>query len=264
MIPIGDTIHAASTSFFPFPTFADYQILLQTVRYQTCRVLRPERMDQPDLPVNEHRSALRSLARINWWSRSAAIVGSPIFHAARESSRPLRVLDIASGGGDVLIRLARESERRRLAIEWTGCDISPTAVEFARQNAAAFGLPIHFVCGDALREEIAGDYDVVMCSLFLHHLTEEQAVTLLSRMRALGNRVLVNDLLRSRLGFWLAQIGCRVLSRSAVVHYDGPVSVQGAFTIAEVREFAARAGIPNAVFRRCWPERFLMDWSRRS
>jgi 2-polyprenyl-3-methyl-5-hydroxy-6-metoxy-1,4-benzoquinol methylase len=103
-------------------------------------------------------------------------------------------------------------------------------------------------------------YDVVMNSLFLHHLSEEGVLRLLVRMREAGGLVVVDDLLRTRAGYWLAWLGCRLLSRSPVVHFDGPVSVESAFSVAEVMALAERAGLSGAGLRRHWPERFLLTW----
>ena len=86
---------------------------------------------------------------------------------------------------------------------------------------------------------------------------------LLRRMgRASRCLVLVNDLIRSPLGYGLAWAGCRLLSRSPIVHFDGPVSVQGAFQVPEVRTMAALAGLDGVDLRRSWPERYLLCWRR--
>jgi hypothetical protein len=106
-------------------------------------------------------------------------------------------------------------------------------------------------------------YDVVMCSLFLHHLQREQARALLARMSDLADRlVLVNDLVRSPVGFVLAYAGTRLLSRSWVVHTDGPRSVEGAFTMTELRVLAEEAGLRGAEVAARWPCRMLLTWSR--
>ena len=66
-----------------------------------------ELMDQPGLDEQLHRKALRGLRRVNWFSRSSGILWSAILGLARQvESRPLRVLDIACGGGDVTMAIA--------------------------------------------------------------------------------------------------------------------------------------------------------------
>src|SRR5918912_1375115 len=79
------------------------------------RLLRPEVMDQPGLDPRRHAHALRGLARINFWSGSAGILWPDLAALARETApRPLRVLDVATGGGDVPIRLWRRARRAGL------------------------------------------------------------------------------------------------------------------------------------------------------
>lgn len=102
-----------------------------------------------------------------------------------------------------------------------------------------------------------------MCSLFLHHLDEHDAIALLSKMQfAAQQRVIVDDLLRSSFGYWLAWAGCRILTRCHVVHTDGPLSVQGAFTVPEVLRMADSAGLSSCRISGHWPQRFLLQWSR--
>ena len=65
-------------------------------------------------------------------------------------------------------------------------------------------------------------------------------------------------------GWLLAHVGTRLLSRSWVVHTDGPRSVAGAFTVAELRELAAEAGLVGAEVAWRWPFRMLLTWRRPS
>jgi 2-polyprenyl-3-methyl-5-hydroxy-6-metoxy-1,4-benzoquinol methylase len=226
--------------------------------------VKAEVMDQPGLPADEHRHALRSLARINWCSRSSGLLAGPIEALSRESHPlPIRVLDLACGGGDVVVSLARRFMARGIGIQWAGCDLSPIAVAHSREHADRAGVQIEFVECDVLSEPIAAHFDVVMCSLFLHHLTDYKAALLLAKMgQAAGRMVLVNDLVRSTAGYMLAHAACRFLTRSAVVHHDGPLSVANAFTINEAQRLANEAGLRNAIVTRHWPVRMLLEWRK--
>jgi SAM-dependent methyltransferase len=231
----------------------------------SARQRRAELMDQPDLDAAEHAHALRGLARINWLSRSDAILWPAIARLARNSARGqvIRILDIASGGGDVPIALARRARRAGIRAEVDGCDASPTAVRFAEQGAAKAGLSLRFFTLDVLNDPIPAGYDIVTCSLFLHHLDEQEACSLLRKASAAtGRLLLVNDLVRGAVGYLLAWSACRLLTRSAVVHHDGPASVAGAFTLAEASKLAENAGLAGANLTRHWPQRFLLSWSR--
>ncbi len=227
------------------------------------RHLQPEIMDQPGLDPRQHRQALRALRRINFWSGSAGILWRPLLVLAREiAPRPLRVLDLASGGGDVPIRLWHKARSAGLNLTIDGCDVSPVAVEHATEQARQRGADVRFFVADALNDPFSDGYDVILNSLFLHHLTEEQAVSLLSKAGQAARAVLVNDLVRSRTGLVLARLVTRLLSLSPVVHVDGPRSVEGAYTMEEVRNLAERAGLHGTTIQSRWPSRFLLSWRR--
>jgi SAM-dependent methyltransferase len=221
-------------------------------------------MDQPDLNADRHVQALRALARINFLSRSAGILWPELSALARAvAPRVPRVLDVATGAGDVPLRLWRRARRAGLELSLEGCDISPVALEHARSRAAVAAAPIRFFEYDALNGPTPSGYDAVVCSLFLHHLDEPQALILLRRMADMASRlVLVNDLERGWLGLLAAHVVPRLLTTSNVVHVDGPRSVEGAFTLAEARALAELAGLSGARLRRRWPFRWLLTWKR--
>jgi SAM-dependent methyltransferase len=229
------------------------------------RRLQPEVMDQPNLDHAQHVRALHGLARINWWSRSARILWPQLLRQARATNEPLRVLDLATGAGDVPIGLSRLAHCCGIRLQIDGCDLSSVAIEYARRRAEHSRADVRFFVHDALAGPLLSGYDVAMCSLFMHHLERAQARTFLARMAEQAQRlVLVNDLVRSRGGLLLAYAGTRLLSRSWVVHTDGPRSVEGAFTVAELRELADEAGLLGAEVARRWPFRMLLTWRRSS
>lgn len=229
------------------------------------RQRQAELMDQPGLAETEHLRALAGLRRINTISRSSRLLWPALARLAeRTTARPLRLLDLACGGGDVTVGLASLARTHRVELSVTGCDKSPVAIAQARRVAEESELPhVEFEQRDVLREPLSGDFDVVTCSLFLHHLERDDAIRLLQRMSQAARRlVLVNDLRRSRLGYWTAWCACRFLTQSRVVRFDGPVSVAAAFTMTEALELAREAGLVGATISPRWPFRFLLTWSR--
>ncbi len=229
------------------------------------RVLEAELMDQPGLDERLHRRALSGLRRLNWWSSIGDYLWSAI--SARipaERLNRLRILDLACGGGDVALDLVRRCQNAGASVTLDGWDKSPTAVAYATERAARLGFKsVTFLQHDVLQDPIPCKYDAVLSTLFLHHLPTADVVTLLRRMREASDQlVVVDDLRRTRLGYWLAWGGCRLLSRSPVVHADGPMSVRAAFSIAELRALAEQAGLTGASFKPHWPQRCLLTWER--
>jgi len=82
-------------------------------------------------------------------------------------------------------------------------------------------------------------------------------------MAAASDRlVVVCDLARSNVAWWLTYAGTRLLTRSPVVRVDGPLSVRAAFTIDEVRSLAVQAGLTDCRIQRRMPFRFVLSWWR--
>jgi 2-polyprenyl-3-methyl-5-hydroxy-6-metoxy-1,4-benzoquinol methylase len=223
-------------------------------------------MDDPGIDPVAHRRALAGLARLNALSGSTGVLWGPIrTYAAKHPGRPLRVLDVACGSGDVPVGLARRASRAGVNLQIDACDLSATAIQASEEAARAAGVGerVRVFAHDAIRDPLPDGYDVVTCSLFLHHLTDDDAVTVLRRMRdASTGLVLVNDLARSWFNYLAVWLVCRVVTRSPVVHFDGPASVRSAFTPTEALTLAQRAGLDGATVASRWPCRFLLRWSR--
>ncbi len=223
-------------------------------------------MDQPGLDRETHCRALDGLRTTNTISRTSQVIWRGIREAAiaPTNGRSLRILDIAAGGGDVVLGVAKLASRCGVAVEAHGCDINVTAVEYAQSVASQAKLSgTRFFQLNALVDPLPEAYDVLMSTLFFHHLANDDAKQLLGRMAKAANRcVLIDDLCRNRLGYLYAWAGGRLLTRSHIVHTDGPLSVSAAYTIPEFRQLAKDAGLSNAQFRRHWPQRFLMSWKK--
>lgn len=235
------------------------------MRYLAHRDRQPELMDQPGLDAADHRRALVGLGKANSVSRISRVVWRAIRNACCSSAsrQPLRILDIASGGGDITMGIAQLAARDGIAIEAHGCDASTTAIDYAQAAAQRLGVAnTNFFQLDALADPL-DEYDVVMSTLFLHHLADDEARELLRRMGAAATKfVVVDDLCRNRLGYFYAWAGVRLLTRSPIVHTDGPLSVRAAFTTAEVTQLAREAAWQNVQIETHWPERFLMSWKK--
>lgn len=240
------------------------EVLTQFFPTFSRRCLQPELMDAPGLPHGEHVSALQALARVNVLSLTAWRIWREIRDLADTGSggRPIRILDVACGGGDVLLALKKKAERAGIPLEASGCDTSLTALSHARARARRMELDADFQEMDVTRSPIPSGYDVIVSSLFLHHLDEATAEAALAGMARAAPRVVVQDLVRSPAGYLLAWGTLRLISGSRVARVDGPRSVQAAFRISEVKEMARRARMRGARVVPCWPQRFLLTWRR--
>lgn len=148
-------------------------------------------------------------------------------------------------------------------MEIHGCDMSPHAVEYATRQARHHNAAAHFFVHDVIKDGVPEGYDVITNLLFMHHLADADLATLLqAEGQAARKLIIASDLIRSPAGLGLARAVCQVLTRSDVVHFDGPVSVGASFTIDEFRALVDRAGLQGHRIRRQWPFRFLFTWRR--
>lgn len=223
-------------------------------------MLIPELMDDPGLDPVEHVRALRGLQRINAWTRNASLAWRPIWQLAQtRDSRPLRVLDVATGAADIPIGLWQRAAARGVELEIDACDISGTALDYAAANCARAQARVRLFRHDILQQDIAERYDVVVCSQFLHHLTNEQAAEVLARMAsAATHRVVVVDLVRSPLNWLQVWFATRMLTRSKVVHFDGPQSIRAAFTADELGTLATPCQFRALTIETRWPCRMML------
>lgn len=196
-------------------------------------------MDDPQLPEDQHRAALAGLARINRLTGVAPAMYRRIRRYAHSLGRPVRLLDIATGSGDMPIYWSNQAARDRLDIHCTGLDISHTAVEYAKTQAELAKCDAQFIQRDVLVDRLPSGYDIITCGLFIHHLSELQIVHLLTSMQAVaGHAIIICDLERSHLNLACVWFASHVLSRSKVVHVDAIRSVHAALTRAEFRRIA--------------------------
>lgn len=236
------------------------------------RHLVPEKMDDPGLCPREHQRALAGLRRINRLSGTGPRLQAEILRiSASEPKRVWRILDVGCANGEVAFELSALLAPH-LSHQLTGWDMSTTAIgeaqarlqrEITDRKPGAEALRFEVRNLFAEFEGTAGEppFDLVYCTLLLHHFSDVDAVRVLAAMKRLARRaVLVDDLQRTRLGWVLAVAGCHLLSRSPVVHFDGPQSVRAAFTCDEALGLAVAADWQGTSLRRHWPERYLMSW----
>lgn len=222
------------------------------------RALEPELMDDPALPPAELAAALRGLSRLNRFSGAAGLLWRIVRPLAATRSRPLRVLDIATGSGDVPVRLGQLAREARVDVELHACDLRPEMLTTARARAARAGITLTTFEFDATRDELPAGYDVAIASLICHHLKNEDIVELLRKMSRAARVVIVSDLERSALNLGLVWLGSRLLTRSQIVHVDGVLSIRAAFTQAELWKLGAAAGLQAISVRSAPPARLLL------
>lgn len=204
----------------------------------------PELMDRPQPVTAELVTDLRNLRQLNRYFGSYALTTHFLRRWIQPGAR-LRVLDLATGSGDIPRLVIDHARRVGATVTVDAIDQQSSTLEIARGLSADYP-EIDFKQGDVLFVEGDGQYDIVFCSLALHHFEETAAVRLLERCRHLSRRfVLVSDL---RRGFF-ATVGVHLLTaliyRESMTRNDARLSAERSFSFREFRSLAERAGWRN-------------------
>ena len=89
-------------------------------------------------------------------------------------------------------------------------------------------------------------FDLIHCSLFLHHFQDDAVIELLRCFGRVARRqVIVCDLERHPLAYYFLPATKWLFHWHPITLHDGPVSVKAAFKASELREFASAAGLSN-------------------
>ncbi len=201
-------------------------------------------MDRPQPVTAELASDLCNLSELNRYFGSYALTT----HFLRRWIQPgaqLRVLDLATGSGDIPRLVIDYARKVGATVRVEAIDQQTSTLEIARSLSAVYP-EIDFKQGDVLFFGEDGQYDIVLCSLALHHFDEAGAVRLLERCRRLSKKfVLVSDLRRGFLVTAGVYLLTAMIYREAMTRTDARLSAERAFSFREFGSLAKRAGWRN-------------------
>ncbi len=207
----------------------------------------PEWMDEP-CSYEDFRECLIDLGQVNrltlFYRPTLAFLDGLV---AATPHQTLRIVDVGSGGGDMLRRVERWAERRGVQVKLTGIDLNPYAARVARELMPASSA-IQWVTGDAFT--YAEPVDVVLSSLFTHHLEEAEVVRFLAWSEAVARcGWFVNDLCREETPYRLFGMLAKGMRWHRFVQHDGPVSFRRSFREDDWEWMSSEAGIALADVR---------------
>jgi 2-polyprenyl-3-methyl-5-hydroxy-6-metoxy-1,4-benzoquinol methylase len=214
-----------------------------TRRASPCEL--PELMDGV-CTYQDFRDCMRSLQQVNRMFMGYRPTLRWLGRLPRNLHRPLHILDVGSGGGDLLRQIAAWAKRQGIAVQLTGIDLNPYAARAASEFTPT-EMDITWITGDALVYQPETPVDILVSSLMAHHLEDPEIVALLRWMEATAQvGWFFNDLERSPRTATLFALAARVMRWHRFVLHDGPVSFRRAFRKDDWLRLLAAAHIPQA------------------
>ena len=198
-------------------------------------------MDRPQPITPELFSDLRNLRTLNRYFGSYRLIRHFLRRWIRRGDN-LRIVDLATGSGDIPRLVVQFARQAGAEVEIDAVDFQASTIDIARKLSTSFP-EIRYHRADIHHFGHERAYDIVFFSLALHHFSDEEAVGLLRRCRALSrDRVLVADLCRSLFAKLGVDLLTRTLFREAMTRNDARVSVERAFSFREFGGLARAAG----------------------
>jgi 2-polyprenyl-3-methyl-5-hydroxy-6-metoxy-1,4-benzoquinol methylase len=180
------------------------------------------------------------------------------------SHRPLIIGEIGCGGGDNLLAIHTWCKQKGIPLQLLGIDINPHCIEVAKNKLA--NISASFICSDYQMADLSETQpDILFSSLFCHHFTEDELVSMLVWMKAHAcHGFFINDLHRHPLAYYSIKLLSSLFSRSYLVRNDAPLSVLRGFRREEWLALLAKAGITDFSLQWKWAFRYLLTVEKRS
>lgn len=201
------------------------------------RIIVPEIIDDFDM----HGKALeQNLEEIEWINRNLGgtqASAQPILSYIQKNLRKdLTIADIGCGSGDVLkkIQVACEGVKK---LNLIGVDANIHIIEFAQKKHFT-EKEISFVHADVIDQpQSIPKADVYMMNLFFHHFEEKEINTIIDNLLDKSpSLIVINDLQRSKMAYYLFSTLCKIKNASNVTYNDGRLSILKGFNRTEMKK----------------------------
>ena len=169
------------------------------------------------------------------------------------------ILDIGFGGGDSIKQLSKFAAKNNAQLFFYGVDLKSDCVSYAEDNLSEFSNK-KLICEDYknISEELLRQVDVIHCSLFLHHLADDEIISLFKFGKANNCIILANDLHRNWFAYYSIKFLTALFSKSYLVKNDAPLSVKRGFKRKELISLLEKSGFKNYSVKWSWAFRYIL------
>jgi ubiquinone/menaquinone biosynthesis C-methylase UbiE len=225
------------------------------------RSSQSEIMDDFELKGDEMKEVLTDLKNVNKWLGGNNISIKGIIKLLPEGAKEqtITILDLGCGDGEMLRECSRFAEREGYNFRLIGIDANAFILEEARRRSTDF-QNITFLEKDVFSTEIRDlNYDIALCTLFLHHFSDRDLKVLIQRFLDQAQvGVVVNDLHRSRLAFWLFKMVSYLIIKTSIARNDGLISVARGFKRREIENLSKEINNNTSIIS--WKWAFRYSW----
>ena len=217
-----------------------------------------EIMDDFSMGGDLFRDTLDKLEIINRFlgGNLVTIMGLKNLLKNQTKNKIITIVDLGCGNGDILRDVAKFGGKNNYSFKLIGIDANSSAIEYAKELSKEY-TEIYFKKINVLSEDFKKQsYDVVLCTLFLHHFKNAEIISLL---KTITNKatigVVVNDLHRHKLAYYLFKL-IGFFIKNKMVKQDGLTSILRAFKRKDLENIAKEIKV-NFSIKWKWAFRYL-------
>ena len=225
------------------------------------RTNQSEIMDDFDMKGEVLRDALDKIAKINQLlgGNKLTLEGVKNILKQNPNQEKITIVDVGCGNGDMLRTLADYAGNNGIKLELIGIDANQFTIDYAQKLSSQYPN-ISYQCEDIFDKAFENlHYDIVLCTLTLHHFKEDEIIKLLKVFKTnakLG--IVINDLQRSNISYRLFQGLCFVFGLNDMSREDGLVSILRGFKKPELEQFSKKLQFKN--YSIDWKWAFRYQW----
>jgi 2-polyprenyl-3-methyl-5-hydroxy-6-metoxy-1,4-benzoquinol methylase len=227
----------------------------------TTRTQESEIMDDFSLEGEELRDALDKIAAINQLlgGNKLTLNGVKQLLKKKDKNEIITIADVGCGNGDMLRMLADYGKKEKFQFKLIGIDANAFTIDHARQLSLKYDN-IDYLCIDIFSPEFEHiQYDIVLCTLTLHHFHDQDIVDLITTFKKNAHTgIIINDLHRSKLAYRLFAFICRIFTLNRMSREDGLVSILRGFKKEDLEAFSQKLNLKNYSIH--WKWAFRYQW----
>ena len=223
------------------------------------RSYEKELLDETNVKQDLLFKNLRELDILNRITGGHSITLKGIKQLITDHSKIYHVVDLGCGSGDSLRYIADWAKKNKFFVQLTGVDMNANVIEYLQKHCYTYpeitGITEDYQ--DFLDKNTS--IDIVHCSLFCHHLNENELIRLFTYFsEKITTGFVINDLQRNWMAYYSAWFFTRLLNGTVLAKHDGPQSVLRAFSADELRHLIEKSKISNYLIQKEGLFRFLI------
>lgn len=195
-----------------------------------------EAIDDPECDSAKLTKTYQQFSLINRALSQSRTIYKHYIRPLMIEDRQYSLLDIGYGAGDIALSYQRWAQADGLSLKISGVDTSARALEFVAQYHADAGIDFQHRSSEELVER-GEKFDFVISNHILHHLNDEQLVSVLNDANALATQAAVfNDIERNALAYYLFKFIAPLFFRRSFIVPDGLISIRRSYKLSEINQ----------------------------